>query len=93
MFNENTFRSVYENACMFSENMSVKYVYSTIPTFSTSSDIHADWVLISVFHGQHGSFTGQKTDRFTLELFFLIPSSEQQKTRDNSTTNYRNWLL
>ncbi len=34
-------------------------VYSIIPTFSTSSDIHAYWVLIFHFYSQHGVFCSE----------------------------------
>lgn len=44
---------------MFGKILSKICVYSIIPTLATFSDTHADWMLVSVFHGQHGDFCSE----------------------------------
>ncbi len=47
-------KHLIKNTCItLTEILSKIRVYSIIPTFSTSSDFHTYWVLISHFYSQH----------------------------------------
>ncbi len=80
MFNENTFRSVYENTCMFSKTLSKICVYSIIPTFSTSSDFHTYWVLIFHFYSQHGVFCPKNRADLLWNYFSALVFQAPEKT-------------
>ena len=85
MLNQNTCMIVYESTYitlteMLSKMLSEIGVYSIIPTFSTFSDTHADWMLISVFHGQHGDFYSENGADLLWNYFSVPVFQAPEKT-------------
>lgn len=74
-------KHLVENTCItLTEILSKICVYSIIPTFSTSSDIHAYWVLIFHFYSQHGVFCSENRADLLWNYFSVPVFQAPEKT-------------